>query len=67
MNLEADDLRRDAALGVEGSRELSMQSGHLHSEASGKCELLLIVNMKVASHFLPSVDLKDLASRAHWR
>ena len=67
MNLVADDLRREAAPGVEGSRALSMHSGHLHSEGSENCQLALIAKGKVSSLVLPSFDLKDLATRAHCR
>ena len=67
MNLVADDVRRETAPGVEGSRALSVHSGHLQSKGSDSCELVLIGKSEVPSHVLPSVDLNDLASRAHCR
>ena len=68
MNLVADDLRLETAPGVEGSRALSMQSGHLQPEGSETCKLAFDCEEEDAnSSFLPSFDLKDFASRAHCR
>lgn len=60
MNLVADDLRRETAPGVEGSRAFSIQSGHLQSEGSEESKLSCILKWKVPCIVLPSVDLKDL-------
>ena len=67
MSFAADDLRREAAPEVEGSRALSIQSGHLQSEGSKICKLHSIVRWNVQNAVLPSVGLSDLAPRAHCR